>query len=339
MTDDTLLEVQNLHISYDNLQGKLFAVSGLTFSLKKGEGLALVGESGCGKSATAQSIIQLIPSPPGKIEKGKILFKNEDLLTKTEKQMQQIRGKDIGMVFQNPMTALNPVMKIGKQITEVMAKHLKLPRKQAKEKAIELLRLVGIPHPEKRFDDYPHQFSGGMRQRVMIAIALVCQPALLIADEPTTALDVTIQAQILSLIATLKQQFEMSLLLITHDLSTIAQVCERVAVMYAGRIVEQGSVNEIIHNPKHPYTKGLLQSLPSLDKTSLEPIQGAPPSLKSKPMSCSFSPRCPYAMHICTQKLPEPKCFEDNSEVSCFLYEAKASKQKAKFDHTVSFKL
>ncbi|SCA58443.1 Oligopeptide transport ATP-binding protein OppD [Chlamydiales bacterium SCGC AB-751-O23] len=326
---EILLKIEDLHVRFETLAGQIHAVRGVDLNIAKGEGLAIVGESGCGKSVTAQSIVSLIPQPPGEITKGNIYFNGEDLLKKTEKDLQKIRGKNIAMIFQNPMTALNPVMKIGKQITEVMAKHLSLDKKEAKRRAIELLSLVGISQAEVRFNEYPHQFSGGMRQRVMIAIALVCRPELVIADEPTTALDVTIQAQILTLIAKLKKQFNMSLLLITHDLSIISEVCERVVVMYAGKIVEEGKIDEVLENPQHPYTRGLLRSLPSGNKEhELNPIEGSPPDLYRPSKGCAFAPRCSYAMKICEQKQPEVYPLKEGATSACFLQHPQALDQK-----------
>ncbi|NCF71142.1 MAG: ATP-binding cassette domain-containing protein [Chlamydiales bacterium] len=326
---ENILEIKDLHVRFKTLAGEVHAVRGVDLKLRKGEGLAIVGESGCGKSVTAQSIVNLIPQPPGEIVKGNVYFNGEDLLQKNEKELQKIRGRNIAMIFQNPMTALNPIMRIGKQLTEVMAKHLKLSKEEAKKRAVELLNLVGIPEAEKRFYEYPYQFSGGMRQRVMIAIALVCRPELVIADEPTTALDVTIQAQILDLIASLKKQFGMSLLLITHDLSTISEVCERVVVMYAGKIVEQGLIEDVLSNPQHPYTKGLLRSLPSANKgQELRPIEGSPPDLYKPPKGCAFAPRCDYAMKICETRQADTYCVGEDASAVCFLHHPQASEQK-----------
>lgn len=296
-----LLEVKNLEVSFQTYGGEVQAVRGVSFYLNKGETLAIVGESGSGKSVTSQTIMRLIPTPPGKIKNGQIIFDGEDLVKKTDKEMEQIRGKDIGMIFQDPMTSLNPTMKVGKQIMEAVMKHQKMPRSAAKERAIELLRLVGIPMPEKRVDQYPHEFSGGMRQRAMIAIALASNPKLLIADEPTTALDVTIQAQILELMKDIQKKTGTAIIFITHDLGVVANVADRVAVMYAGKIVEMGTVDEIFYDPRHPYTWGLLASMPSLDsddKTELASIPGTPPDLTNPPKGDAFAPRNPYAMKI-----------------------------------------
>lgn len=298
---EKLLEVKNLEVSFQTYGGEVQAVRGVSFYLNKGETLAIVGESGSGKSVTSQTIMRLIPTPPGKIKNGQIIFDGEDLVKKTDKEMEQIRGKDIGMIFQDPMTSLNPTMKVGQQIMEVVMKHQKMSRSAAKERAIELLRLVGIPMPEKRVNQYPHEFSGGMRQRAMIAIALASNPKLLIADEPTTALDVTIQAQILELMKDIQKKLGMSIIFITHDLGVVANIADRVAVMYAGKIVEMGTVDEIFYDPRHPYTWGLLASMPSLDsddKAELASIPGSPPDLTNPPKGDAFAPRNPYALKI-----------------------------------------
>ncbi|MCZ0755964.1 ABC transporter ATP-binding protein [Anoxybacillus sp. J5B_2022] len=298
---EKLLEVKDLQVSFQTYGGEVQAVRGVSFHLNKGETLAIVGESGSGKSVTSQTIMRLIPTPPGKIKSGQIIFNGEDLAKKTDKEMEAIRGKDIGMIFQDPMTSLNPTMKVGHQIMEVLIKHLKMDKAAAKERAIELLRLVGIPMPEKRVNQYPHEFSGGMRQRAMIAVALASNPKLLIADEPTTALDVTIQAQILELMKDLQKKMGTSIIFITHDLGVVANVADRVAVMYAGKIVEMGTVDEIFYDPRHPYTWGLLASMPSLDsddKAELAAIPGTPPDLTNPPKGDAFAPRNPYAMKI-----------------------------------------
>jgi oligopeptide transport system ATP-binding protein len=304
---EKLLEVKDLEVSFQTYAGEVKAVRGVNFDLYKGETLAIVGESGSGKSVTSQTIMKLIPMPPGKISNGQILFDGEDLVPKTNKEMEKIRGKDIGMIFQDPMTSLNPTMKVGMQIMEVLIKHQNTSKGNAKDRAIELLRLVGIPSPEKRVNQYPHEFSGGMRQRAMIAIALASNPKLLIADEPTTALDVTIQAQILELMKDLQKKMETSIIFITHDLGVVANVADRVAVMYAGKIVETGTVDEIFYNPKHPYTWGLLSSMPSLDsdeKAELMAIPGSPPDLTNPPKGDAFAPRNRYAMKIDFEKEP-----------------------------------
>ncbi len=305
-----LLEIDDLHVSFKTHAGTVQAVRGVHLHVEKGETLGIVGESGCGKSVTAQSILQLIPSPPGKIEKGRILLEGEDLSLRSNEEMQSVRGHEIGMIFQDPMTSLNPTMRVGKQIMEGLIKHRGMSKQEAYQEAKELVELVGIPEPARRVDQYPHEFSGGMRQRIVIAIALACQPKLLIADEPTTALDVTIQAQILELMAKLQKKLEMSIILITHDLGVVAGVCDRVVVMYAGKVVEEGSVDKIFKNPRHPYTKALLRAVPRLgiDKSKpLAAIAGRPPDLRSPPRGCAFAARCPSAMEICLQKQPELK--------------------------------
>ncbi|TLS50384.1 ABC transporter ATP-binding protein [Paenibacillus antri] len=299
---ETILEVKDLRVSFNVRGGEVQAVRGVDFEVKKGEAVAIVGESGCGKSVTAQTIMRLIPTPPSVIKSGSIKFKGEDLIKKSEKEMEAIRGKDIGMIFQDPMTSLNPTLTIGRQITEGLIKHQKMSKQAAKDRAIDILKLVGIPNPEARFAQYPHEFSGGMRQRAMIAIALACNPSLLIADEPTTALDVTIQAQILTLMKDLQSTLGTSIILITHDLGVVADMCDRVIVMYAGKVVETGTKWEVFKNPKHPYTKGLLRSVPRLDQKKDEeliPIIGTPPDLIKPPAGCAFCARCDEAMAIC----------------------------------------
>jgi peptide/nickel transport system ATP-binding protein len=299
-----LLEVCDLRVYFHTEDGILKAVDGINFQVKAGEMLGLVGESGCGKSVTAFSILQLLPAPPAKYEGGEIIFEGENLLSKNEKALRRIRGNSISMIFQEPMSSLNPVMSIGKQITETVIEHQKKSKREAREIAIDMLRRVGIPAPETRFDEYPHQLSGGMKQRVMIAIALVCNPKLLIADEPTTALDVTIQAQILDLLKALQTEFNMSVLLITHDLGVVAETCHNVAVMYAGKIVEYASVNDLFEYPKHPYTHGLFRSLPSITdkKATLEAIPGVVPNPLEFPSGCRFRNRCPLAQDLCKEE-------------------------------------
>ncbi|WP_409291820.1 ABC transporter ATP-binding protein [Peribacillus sp. SCS-37] len=298
---DKVLEVKDLHVSFDTYGGVVKAVRGVNFDLKKGETLAIVGESGSGKSVTSKALMRLIPNPPGRISKGEILFDGKDLAKVSEREMQRIRGKEIAMIFQDPMTSLNPTMKIGNQIMESLIKHQNLSKSAAKERALELLRLVGIPQPEVRINQYPHQFSGGMRQRVVVAVALSCNPKVLIADEPTTALDVTIQAQILELMKDLQNKIDTSIIFITHDLGVVANVADRVAVMYGGQIVEMGTVDEIFYDPRHPYTWGLLASMPSLDtsiQTELTAIPGTPPDLMNPPKGDAFAPRSEYALEI-----------------------------------------
>ncbi|MBF6978342.1 ABC transporter ATP-binding protein [Tuanshanicoccus lijuaniae] len=311
-----LVEVKDLRISFKTFAGRVQAVRGVNFSLAEGETLAIVGESGSGKSVACNALMRLIPQPPGQYDSGQILFKGQDLLQLSEKEMTNIRGNNIAMIFQDPMTALNPTMKVGKQIAEVILRHKKVVSKEAaKQRAIELLSEVGIPFAERRYEQYPHEFSGGMRQRVVIAIALAAEPQLLIADEPTTALDVTIQAQILELMKEIQQKNNNSIIFITHDLGVVANIADKVAVMYAGQIVEYGTVNEIFYNPKHPYTWGLLGSMPDLDndeEEELYTIPGAPPNLINPPIGDAFAPRNRYAMKIDYEK--EPPMFKVNDE-------------------------
>ncbi|GGE72138.1 ABC transporter ATP-binding protein [Priestia taiwanensis] len=295
-----LLEVKDLCVSFDTHAGEVQAVRGVSFDLKKGETLAIVGESGSGKSVTSKALMGLIPNPPGRIKQGEILFEGKDLTKMTEKALQGVRGKDIAMIFQDPMTSLNPTMTIGNQIMEGLIKHQNMPRSEARAKAVELLDLVGIINPEVRLKQYPHQFSGGMRQRVVIAMALACNPKLLIADEPTTALDVTIQAQILELMKDIQKKTDAAIIFITHDLGVVANVADRVAVMYAGKIVEIGTTDDIFYNPKHPYTWGLLASMPSLESEEAEliAIPGSPPDLLKPPQGDAFAARNPRALKI-----------------------------------------
>lgn len=293
----SILEVKNLTTAFDTEAGQLVAVDGISFSVPRGKTLGIVGESGCGKSVTALSIMRLLPQPMGKILGGEILFNGRDLVQADQKSLHAIRGAEMGMIFQEPMTALNPVHRIGKQISEVFLLHQEISKKEAWERSIEMLRKVGIPAPEVRVTEYPHQLSGGMRQRVVIAMALACEPDLVIADEPTTALDVTIQAQILELIKSLQEEMGMSVILITHDLGVIAETCDEVVVMYAGRIVERGTVHQIFENPAHLYTRGLLDSIPRLDlerKSKLQTIPGRVPSLQDLPVGARFAPRSPH---------------------------------------------
>ncbi len=304
-----LLEVDRLQTHFRTPDGVNRAVDGVSFHVEAGETLAIVGESGCGKSVTAMSILRLIPEPPGKIA-GAIRFNDRDLLTLSDRQMRNIRGNDISMIFQEPMTSLNPVLTVGRQIGETLQLHQRMSRRQAEARAVEMLQLVGIPEAKRRVREYPHQLSGGMRQRVMIAIALACNPKLLIADEPTTALDVTIQAQILDLMRDLKHRVGAAIVLITHDLGVVAEVAERVVVMYAGRKVEEAPVGPLFRAPKHPYTQGLLGSMPKLgssltgEETRLAEIPGLVPSLKTKLEGCVFASRCPYATDLCRQVAP-----------------------------------
>lgn len=301
-----ILEVNNLKTSFYTHVGEVQAVRGIDFKMKKGDLLGIVGESGSGKSVTALSVIKLIDSP-GKIKEGQIIFDGEDITNYSDKKMTNIRGNEIAMIFQDPMTSLNPVFKIKNIMTEVIRRHQNISRKKAVERSLEMLELVGIPEPKKRIHSYPHEFSGGMRQRVMVATALSCNPKLLIADEPTTALDVTIQAQILDLMKDVAKKLDTSIILITHDLGVIAETCRDLIVMYGGMIMEKGSVEEIFSNPQHPYTKGLLKSIPRMDKEQKErllPIAGSPPDLLSPPKGCPFNTRCPNVMQICTEEEP-----------------------------------
>lgn len=318
----TLIDVKDLKVSFDTYAGEVQAVRGVSFYVNRGEALAIVGESGCGKSVTAQSTMQLIPMPPGRIKGGEVMFNGKDLTKLTDKQMESVRGSEISMIFQDPMTSLNPTMKVGKQIMEGLIKHQRLSKAEAKKKAIEMLEVVGIPNPEKRVEQYPHEFSGGMRQRAMIAIALSCDPKLLIADEPTTALDVTIQAQILDLMKGLQKDFDTAIILITHDLGVVADIAQRVVVMYAGLVIESGTLEEIFYNGQHPYTWGLMRSIPKVntrEKERLVPIEGTPPDLFSPPVGCPFAARCKYAMPICKQEMPEKTQLSEDHFVKCWL--------------------
>ena len=322
-----LLSVRDLKTSFFTHVGEVKAVRGISFDVNEGEVLGIVGESGSGKSVTSLSIMGLLQYP-GRVVDGEILLNGEDILTYSKDQMRKVRGKEIAMIFQDPMTSLNPVYTIGNQVMEMILEHEKMTKREARARAIEMLKLVGIPAAEKRIDSYPHEFSGGMRQRVMIALALSCNPKLLIADEPTTALDVTIQAQILSLIKSLNKQFSMTTMLITHDLGVVATVCDKVAVMYGGLIMEYGTVDEIFYHPRHPYTMGLLGSIPHVDggeKRRLIPIDGTPPDLINPPKGCPFSTRCKYCMNICTQEQP-PYFAEDKHRTMCWMLDADAPK-------------
>lgn len=315
-----LLEVRNLETHFHTQDGVVKAVDGVSFYVNRGETLGIVGESGCGKSVTSLSVMRLIPNPPGKIAGGQIFFDGEDLLKASEEEMRHIRGNRIAMIFQDPMTSLNPVLTVGRQITESLELHLKLSRREAKNRAAELLDMVGIPSAAKRLDNYPHQFSGGMRQRVMIAMALSCNPELLIADEPTTALDVTIQAQILELINRLREELDTAVMMITHDLGVVAGMTDRVTVMYAGKVVEEGKTDELFSNPRMPYTIGLLRSIPRLDEgrgRKLTPIRGLPPSLIDLPQLCPFSPRCDYVQDACLSQTPPLRSVGQDHRAAC----------------------
>jgi oligopeptide transport system ATP-binding protein len=326
-----ILEVNDLRVSFKMYAGEVQAVRGVSFTLNKGEVLAIVGESGCGKSVTAQTIMRLIPTPPSIIKEGSsILFDGKHEITKlTNSQMEHVRGEEMGMIFQDPMTSLNPTMTIGAQISEGIRKHQKVKKVEALQRAADLLALVGISNPHERLHQYPHELSGGMRQRVMIAIALACNPKLLIADEPTTALDVTIQAQIIDLLRDIQKKTDTSIIIITHDLGVVAEIAQRVLVMYAGRVVEQGYLDEIFYNPQHPYTWGLLRSVPRLDsdsKSALVSIPGTPPDLYAPPKGCAFAARCPYAMKVCTEKDPEHFRVSDTHTSACWLLHEDAPK-------------
>jgi peptide/nickel transport system ATP-binding protein len=321
-----LLEIRGLKTHFATEDGMVQAVDGVDITVGRGETVGVVGESGCGKTVTALSVLKLIAMPPGKIVAGQILYQGRDLVPLDTQEMDRIRAKDIAMVFQEPMTSLNPVYTIGEQIAEVVRKHEGLSRKAANDKTIEMLRLVQIPNADKRLDDYPHQFSGGMRQRVMIAMALSCSPKLLIADEPTTALDVTIQAQILDLLGDMKARFGMAVVLITHAMGVVAETCQRVVVMYAGKVIEEAPVDELFADPKHPYTQGLIRSIPRIDtaatkKQRLEAIPGVVPSLLRPPPGCRFAARCRHAMPRCRDAVPPLRDVGGGHKVACVLYE------------------
>ena len=321
---EPLLDVHNLKTQFFTQDGVVKAVDDVSFHILPGETLGVVGESGCGKSITAMSIMRLIPNPPGKIVNGEIIFDGEDVLKMSDEEVRSIRGNKIAMIFQDPMTSLNPVLTINRQISEALELHLGMSKGQARQRSIELLKMVGIPNAEERVDQYPHQFSGGMRQRVMIAMALSCNPSMLIADEPTTALDVTIQAQILDLMRNLQQEHNTALMMITHDLGVVAGMTDRIQVMYAGHVVETAPTEELFGNPRHPYTVGLLNSIPRLDqsaKSKLNPIRGLPPDLIDLPDMCPFLPRCDYAREKCEQQ--NPPLLEVNSihRAACWFWE------------------
>lgn len=327
-----LLQVKNLAVSFSTYRGKVKAVRDVSFSVDEGKTIGIVGESGCGKSVTSHAIMGLLPRENSKIEHGQIIFNDRNITDLSEKEMNRLRGNEIAMIFQDPMTSLNPVLTIGTQIQESLFLHKKLTKQQARQRAIELLKLVGIPSAEMRLDDYPHQFSGGMRQRVMIAMALSCEPKLLIADEPTTALDVTVQAQILDLLKQLQRKTNTAIVLISHDLGVIANLCDDIAVMYAGQIVEYGSAEDIFYNAHHPYTKGLLKSLPRLTDKKGEPlsvIEGQPPDLKQDINFCPFAMRCDKAMRICAAQIPAVTQIGNHHYVKCWLEHELAPKGEA----------
>jgi oligopeptide transport system ATP-binding protein len=319
---DILLDVQGLETTFKTPDGVIHAVNGVSFNLKEGETLGVVGESGCGKSVTMHSMLRLIPTPPGKIVAGKAFFFGQDLLQMSNEEIRHVRGAQISMIFQDPMTSLNPVLTIGKQLEEPLALHLGMTKKQAEDRSAELLSMVGIPNARERLKDYPHQYSGGMRQRVMIAMALSCSPQILIADEPTTALDVTIQAQITELAKRLRNELGMAIIWITHDLGVVAGLAHRVVVMYGGYIIEESDVNDLYANPSHPYTIGLLGSLPRVDEKErhrLYSIEGAPPVLYNKPSVCPFAPRCKWAMERCWNENPPLEPVASRHNVACWV--------------------
>lgn len=325
-----ILQVRDLQTQFKTDDGVVKAVDGVSFDLHRGETLGIVGESGSGKSVTNLSIMRLIPSPPGKIVGGQVLFEGKDLLTMSDAEMRQIRGNKISMIFQDPMTSLNPFLRVSTQLIETIRLHQGLNKQEALIKAIEMLGMVGIPRPEKRVIDYPHQFSGGMRQRVMIAMALSCNPEILIADEPTTALDVTIQAQILDIIQRLADEMGTAVIVITHDLGVVAGMCDHMAVMYAGKIVEKASTKKLFADPQHPYTKGLIKSVPRLDQQHQEKlfsIPGQPPNLINLPDCCPFYPRCEHVMDICRTKYPPAVEKDSGRGVNCWLYEDHANEE------------
>ena len=334
-----LLDVENLQVSFHTYAGEVKAVRGVSFELNEGETLAFVGESGCGKTVTAKAIMRLHPTNTTEIKEGsKITYKDQDVLSMSKKELSDYRGHEVSMIFQDPMTSLNPTMTVGKQIMEGLILHRGLDKKAAREEAINMLKLVKIPDAEKRIDAYPHEMSGGMRQRVMIAIALACNPTLLIADEPTTALDVTIQAQIMELLGELKRELNTAIILVTHDLGVVADFADRIQVMYAGQVIERGTVQEIFKNAKHPYTWALLASVPRLDsenKKDLYALQGTPPDLINELNHCPFAARCEYCMQICKEAMPEETLVDGTHKVSCWLQHPNAPKVKSFYEKEV----
>ncbi len=337
---DKILEVKNLRVSFHTYAGEVRAVRGVNFELRRGETLAFVGESGCGKTVTAKSILRLLPPGVAEIKPGsEILYNGEDVLQMDQKRLQKYRGNEVSMIFQDPMTSLNPTMTCGKQIMEALMLHKRLNKQEAKAEAIRMLDLVKIPDPEKRFAAYPHELSGGMRQRVMIAIALSCEPSILIADEPTTALDVTIQAQIIDLLKELKEKLNTAIILVTHDLGVVATLADRIQVMYAGQVLESGSAREIFYQPQHPYTWALLSSVPDLaehSKQELYSLQGTPPDLIMPLESCPFAARCDYCMQICRQQMPQVTNVSDTHTVACWLQHPSAPKVKPFYERGLS---
>lgn len=324
-----VLTVSDLKVSFDTYAGEVQAVRGVSFEVNEGEVLAIVGESGCGKSVTAQTIMRLNPMPPARIKSGKIILDNIDIVKTSSKDMEKIRGSLVSMIFQDPMTSLNPTMKVGMQISETLIKHQNMSKEDALKKAVEMLELVQIPNAAKRAKQYPHEFSGGMRQRAMIALALACSPKLLIADEPTTALDVTIQAQIIDLMKDIQKKTDTAIIIITHDLGVVADIAQKVIVMYAGKVVESGTLEEIFKNPSHPYTWGLMESIPRIDldkNKELTPIEGTPPDLFAPPVGCGFADRCKYCMNICKEEQPEFFEADDGHKSACWLLHPDAPK-------------
>lgn len=335
---ENILTIKDLYVSFDTYAGEVQAVRGVSYEVGDGEVLAVVGESGCGKSVTAQTIMKLNPMPPARIKAGTVTLDGIDIINASEKEMQHIRGKDVSMIFQDPMTCLNPTMQVGRQIVEALKLHKKMSSAEAKAEAIRMLKLVQVPNAEVRAKQYPHEFSGGMRQRAMIAMALSCNPKLLIADEPTTALDVTIQAQIMDLMSDIKKELHTAIILITHDLGVVASLADRVAVMYAGKIVESGTVKDIFYNPKHPYTRALLKSLPQLNTNrdeQLVSIPGTPPDLLNPPKGCGFASRCQSCMKICQSKQPPVFTLGEKHSAACWLLHdsCPANAQKEDMSH------
>ena len=318
---ETVLEVRDLCVEFNTAEGKVQAVSGLDYALHAGEKLGIVGESGSGKSVSSLAVMGLIPNPPGKVTQGEILYRGQDILKKSQRELEKLRGNEISMIFQEPMTSLNPIHRCGSQIAESLRLHRGMNKKQAMEEAVKLMKAVGIANPEARALEYPHQMSGGMRQRVMIAMALACRPNILIADEPTTALDVTIQAQILELMQDLQKKLGMAVILVTHDLGVIADMCDNIVVMYGGRICERGTAHEIFYNPKHEYTRGLLRSIPNVNnmKKKLIPISGTPINMLNMPKGCAFCARCDNAMKVCLTEIPQELWINENHKAACWL--------------------
>lgn len=337
MNNEHLLSVKDLAVSFQTYAGEVQAVRGVTWHLDKKETIAIVGESGCGKTVSIQTAMGLLQKPAGKIKQGSIVFKGEEMVNNTAKKWRSIQGNEMTMIFQDPMTYLNPTMRVGDQIAEAYLKHHKVSKKEAMAEVLNMMRLVSLPNPEENMKRYPHQLSGGMRQRIMVAMALICKPRVLFADEPTTALDVTIQAQIIEMMNSLKDKVDTSIVLITHDLGVVANMAQRIYVMYAGKIVEHGDVNTLFRNPKHPYTWGLLASVPRLDsknKDRLQSIPGTPPDLLAPPVGCPFAARCKYAMNICKRALPPVTDFEEPEHYcSCWLYDPRCTAKKEENDH------